>query len=61
MTPEQVITHYKTQQAAGEAVGVSQSAVSAWLRRGLVPELQQLRYQLLTKGTLVARAEKSVR
>lgn len=58
MTPRQVIKHYGTQTAAAKALGLTQPAICNWLKRGEIPELQQLRIQDETKGKL--RASKRI-
>jgi DNA-binding transcriptional regulator YdaS (Cro superfamily) len=52
MTPNQVIQHFGTQCAAAEAAGVSQPAVSAWLKRGEVPARRQLVLAHASSGKL---------
>lgn len=59
MTYEQLISHYRTQAAAGEALrlidgkGVAQSTVAGW-KDGGVPHPRQAQYELLTRGKLKA-------
>lgn len=57
MNYQQIIAHYTTQEAAGKAIGVGQSTVANWKRRGVVPALAQLRYEIATSGKL--RADKA--
>lgn len=60
---DELIEHYKTQKAAGEAlkvfdgVGVSQPSVAEWKEKGIPPP-RQAQYEILTDGKLrAARAE----
>ena len=41
LTPKQLVRHYGSQRAAGEALGVSQQAVSYWVKRGVIPRQYQ--------------------
>jgi len=57
VTYDELIEHYGTQRAAGEAlkvfdgVGVSQPSVAEWKEKG-IPAPRQAQYELLTKGKL---------
>ena len=59
MTYTQLISHYTTQQAAGEALklidgkGAAQSTVATWRVRG-IPHPRQAQYEILTRGKLKA-------
>jgi hypothetical protein len=59
VTYDDLIAHYKTQSAAGEAlkvfdgIGVSQPSVSEWKEKGIPPP-RQAQYELLTFGKLKA-------
>lgn len=60
MTYEDLIRHYGTQKAAGEALGafgpgeaVKQSSVAEWKEKG-IPTPRQAQYELLTDGELKA-------
>ena len=60
MTHEELIEHYGTQRAAGDALkafgpneGVSQSSVAEWKESG-IPAPRQAQYEILTKGRLRA-------
>jgi hypothetical protein len=60
MTFDELIAHYGTQKAAGEALGafgkkeaVSQASVAEWKEKG-IPAPRQAQYQVLTKGRLKA-------
>ena len=55
MKTSDVIAHYGSQAAAGEAIGVAQSAVAQWGESP--PELRQLQYEVLTGGALNAGPE----
>lgn len=60
VTYDQLIEHYGTQKAAGEALGafgadeaVKQSSVAEWKEKG-IPAPRQAQFELLTKGRLKA-------
>ena len=53
MTYDDLISHYKTQKAAAEALGLSQPSLSEWKDNG-IPEPRQAQYELLTRGRLRA-------
>lgn len=60
MTYDQLIEHYGTQKAAGEALGafgadeaVKQSSVAEWKEKG-IPAPRQAQYEILTEGKLKA-------
>lgn len=58
MTFDELIGHYGTQRAAGEALGglgdkVNQSSVAEWKEKG-IPPARQAQYEILTKGKLKA-------
>lgn len=59
MTYEQLIKHYGTQTAAGEALkqidgkGVAQSTVAGWKEDG-IPAPRQAQYEVVTRGRLKA-------
>lgn len=60
MTYEELINHFGSQKAAGEALGafgesekVSQPSVSDWKAKG-IPHARQAQYEILTGGKLRA-------
>jgi hypothetical protein len=59
VTYDQLIAHYGTQKAAGDAlkvfdgVGVTQPSVAEWKEKG-IPAPRQAQYELLTRGGLLA-------
>ena len=53
MTPNQLLKHYKTQQAAANAIGVGQPAVAGWVRRGAIPPLRQVQFHRHSGGKLI--------
>jgi hypothetical protein len=60
MRYEDLIDHYGTQKAAGEALrafgpkeAVKQSSVAEWKEKG-IPAPRQAQYEILTKGKLKA-------
>jgi len=52
MTTDEIIRHYKTQEAVAKALGITQSAVSQWDERP--PMLRQYQIQVVTRGELRA-------
>lgn len=66
MTFSELIAHYGTQKAAGEALGafgpgqgVKQSSVAEWGEKGIPPP-RQAQYEILTDGKLKAdRSERA--
>lgn len=54
---DQLITHFGSQVAAADALGVTQPTLSNWKKRGRIPHLQQLRIEHVTKGKLKASPE----
>jgi hypothetical protein len=57
MIYDDLISHFRTQVAAAEALGVFQSTVSDWKARGAIPPLRQLQVEALTAGKLKAGPE----
>jgi hypothetical protein len=57
MKPNDLTKFYKTQVAAGAAVGLSQSRVAVWQARGAIPIERQCQYELVTHGALKADRE----
>ncbi len=57
MTYEEVLRHYGTQVKIGEALGLKQSAISAW--HGVVPPHYQYQLEIITGGIL--RADDAIR
>ena len=55
MTKDEVITHFGSQAAAAEALGIKQPSVANW--RDPLPELRQLELERLTRGALRAGPE----
>lgn len=60
MTYQELLEHYGTQKAAGEALkafgddeGVSQPSVAEWKEKGIPPP-RQAQYEILTKRKLKA-------
>lgn len=54
MTPQDVISHFGSQVATADALGLSQPSVSDWVRAGYVPWLRQLDIERQTNGALRA-------
>jgi hypothetical protein len=58
MQTKQVIEFFGgTQQKAADAIGVGQSDIAKWLKKGVPPYLRQLQIQVITKGKLKAIPE----
>jgi hypothetical protein len=53
MTYEQLLAHYRTQKAAGDAIGVAQSTVAGWKELG-IPHPRQAQYEVITARKLKA-------
>jgi hypothetical protein len=54
MTPNDLITLFKTQTEIAKALGCAQSSVAEWFETGRVPEGRQYQIELLTGGALRA-------
>ncbi len=54
MSPQELITHFRTQAAAAKALGCAQSTVAEWCSDGAIPEGRQYQIELATAGALVA-------
>ena len=54
MSPQELITHFRTQAAAAKALGCAQSTVAEWCSDGTIPEGRQYQIELATAGALVA-------
>ena len=54
MTPEQVITHYGSEQAAADALKMTRQAINYWKLRKVIPKRTQAFIQLKTNGALKA-------
>ena len=54
MTPQDVLNHYRTQQAVADALGIDQASISKWKKEVAVPQLRQLQLEALTGGALKA-------
>lgn len=53
MTFDELMAHFKTQTATGEALGVAQTTVADWKKTG-IPLPRQYQIQVLTGGVLQA-------
>jgi DNA-binding transcriptional regulator YdaS (Cro superfamily) len=54
MTPQDLLSHFKTQSAIAKALGCAQSSVSEWFDAGRIPEGRQYQIELATDGALRA-------
>ena len=55
MTPEQVIKHYGSEQAAADALKMTRQAINYWKLRKVIPTRTQAFIQLKTNGALRAQ------
>ncbi len=58
MTPEQVIRHYGSEDAAAVALKLTRQAVNYWKRKKEIPLRTQALIQLRTNGALKAQADR---
>lgn len=54
MSPQELLSHYRTKVAIAEAGGVERQVVQGWFDRGRVPLDQQTKYEVHTDGVLKA-------
>ena len=54
MTPQQVIKHYGSEQAAATALQVTRQIINYWKQKGVIPEKTQALIQVKTNGALKA-------
>lgn len=59
MTYDDLISHFGTQVAIADALGIAQPTVSSW--RGVVPPKYQYQVEVITEGALRADEELRVR
>lgn len=52
---DQIVKHFGSQVAAATAIGCTQPTLSNWKKRGSIPQLQQLRIEMVTLGKLKAQ------
>ena len=52
---DQIVKHFGSQVAAASAIGCTQPTLSNWKKRGSIPQLQQLRIEMITLGKLKAK------
>jgi len=52
MKPTDLLTHFETQQAAADAIKVTQGAISQWLKAERIPWQRQLQIERITGGAL---------
>ena len=58
MKPQDVLNHYRTQQAVADALHIDQASIAKWVKKDAVPQLRQLQLESLTGCAL--KAEKSI-
>jgi hypothetical protein len=61
MTPDDLLSHYKTKAAIAEAGAVDRQVVQGWFERGRVPLDQQTKYEVATAGALKADVSEEFR
>lgn len=54
MTYDDVIAHFGSQQAAADALDISQPSISDWKRSERIPHIRQLQIEHVTDGKLKA-------
>ena len=54
MNVDQVLLFFGSQVEAARQLGVTQPTLSNWRARGRIPQLQQLRIEVLTRGKIKA-------
>lgn len=54
MTPSELIDHFGSVRLAAEGIGRKYQRVWAWADRGRIPDGEQCRIELVTKGSLKA-------
>lgn len=61
MNYDDLINHYGSQRAAGEALktlegrALAQSSVAEWKERGAIPHPRQAQYEIVSRGALKAK------
>lgn len=54
MSPEEVLKYYGSKYRFGKETGISPPSLHNWLRWGYIPENQQCKIEVITKGALKA-------
>lgn len=54
MTLTEAIAHFDTKTLLARALKTSPQSITGWEKKGLIPEKQQLKIQILTNGALQA-------
>ena len=57
MTPLDVMTFFGTAENAATRLGVSKAAIYQWTKRKKIPQGQQARIQIKTRGKLRAKEQ----
>lgn len=57
MTPQDLVTYYKTRVKAAAEIGVTEQTIKNWVVSNNIPRLAQLAIQTLTKNKLKADSE----
>jgi DNA-binding transcriptional regulator YdaS (Cro superfamily) len=57
MTPLDVMTFFGTAENAATRLGVSRAAIYQWTKRKKIPQGQQARIQIKTRGKLRAKEQ----
>lgn len=61
MTYKELLAYYKTETKAATARGIDRQRVHGWKERGRIPTDDQLQYEVLTGGKLLADIPVEVR
>ena len=60
MTVDEVYQFFGSGNKAADAIGVSRASFSRWVKNGRIPISQQVKFEEVTKGKLVAIEEKKI-
>ena len=60
MTVDEVYQFFCSGNKAADAIGVSRASFSRWVKNGRIPISQQVKFEEVTKGKLVAIKEKKI-
>ena len=52
MTPKEVLKFYRSTYNFHKQTGMASNTLSNWIKAGFVPQAQQCRLEMLTKGAL---------